>query len=89
MCAVLEDRGYRRDEIAKMTPWYAQHIIFAPRDETGEFRFLKPRPKPDADPFAQTREILFRRGWPRWRIDAKIEEIRRGVRQPAKQRRRS
>jgi len=72
---ILEDRGYRRNDIAALPRRYVRALLAVERDEHGNFAFLKPNRGsglPPADHKRQVREVLFRRGLPDWLIEEMI-----------------
>lgn len=79
---LLTDKDHTRDEIRDMDIEWANEIIFPERDDKGQPAFLaklKRRTttsKSSYDPIDQYRQVLWLQGWPAYKIDAKIAELK-------------
>lgn len=78
VCVCLEELGYRRHEIGKLSRRYIQRVLFGTeRDENGQPKFLSRKADPDkVNPLDPYRAILFRRGFPRHVIEARVNALR-------------
>lgn len=68
--ALLEEKGYRVDDIRRLTRRYACALLAADPEQIG-----KRSRGPDADPFEQFRQVMLRRGIPRHRVEKQIRDF--------------
>ena len=86
MFAILEERGYKRWEIAKLDRGYVSRIVGYPRDNKGrvEPENAPPRP-PTEDRWKKYRDTMRQHGWPEWRIEEWIIAIQQAQQQESVQ----
>jgi len=76
VCAILEDAGYRRDQIKDLTIGYVRRVVQHARDEKGRVEFERPAAsKPD--PENTVVAWLKRRNYPAHLIGERTREILR------------
>lgn len=76
ICAMLEDLGYRRDQIKHLTRWYVKRVLQHARDKNGEL--ILPRQVQQKKTLSyeqQLRNILRKRGYPEQYLERKVEEL--------------
>lgn len=72
--AMLEDAGYRRHEIGKLSRGYIRAVLFHKREEDG--RLVIPRKKAQRiSAETQIRQMVLRRKLPLDRFEAKVREL--------------
>ncbi len=75
MCALLEERGYRREQILQLTRNYVRRVLWHKRDNHGNLD-TGPVIKPDGPSRAEVlRRTYWKRGWPAHKIDQRVSEI--------------
>lgn len=76
LCASLEDAGYRREEIGRLTRWYILRVLSHPRNKGAvvvrRVPWFADGSLTDAN---RIRRILLRQGCPEWRIEARLREV--------------
>lgn len=76
ICAMLEDAGYRREEIKHLTRWYVKRVLQHARDKNGELILPKHQQQKKTLSYEQQlRNILRKRGYPEQYLDRKVEEL--------------
>lgn len=76
---MLEQCGYRRHEIGRLTRAYVARVLFHPRDRDGKIRLEAyqrpgPRPREESPLESLTREYRVR-GWPEHRARAEARRL--------------
>jgi hypothetical protein len=72
MFAILEERGYRKDDILRLDPWWILNVIFYPRTKDGGFvEKIMASSEAQMTPFERFQFGCRRRGM----TDAEIETI--------------
>jgi hypothetical protein len=76
LCALLERAGYRRHEVGRLTRRYVARVLWHPRDAGGgvDTAALQPPPPDPPRPGDDVREWLRPKGWPGWRVEARVRE---------------
>lgn len=76
LCASLEDAGYRREEIGRLTRWYILRVLNHPRNK-GAVVIRRVPWFVDASltDHNRIRRILLRQGCPAWRIEERLQEV--------------
>lgn len=82
--AWLEEKGYRLEQILKLTRGYVRRVLDWPRDKNGGLRQPPVVQSEDAAPTSQEDRIRawhFERGWPAHKVEPLIREWRERVAQ--------
>jgi hypothetical protein len=75
---MLEDAGYRRHEMGKLSIRYVRAVIQHAREKDGSLRVHKQAEQgPPADQWGELKTILLRRGYRRHQIQRRIAEMQR------------
>lgn len=75
ICAMLEDAGYRRDQIKHLTRWYVKRVLQHARDKNGELILPKhQQQKKTLSEEEKIRNIWRRRGYPERYLERKVQE---------------
>lgn len=78
ICALLEEKGYRRHEIGEMTDWYVLRVLQHPRDNKGRLIWGQhDRQVRRLDWEEQVAALMRRRGVPEHQIKYAVEDARR------------
>lgn len=75
VCAILEERGYRRHEIKDLTPGYVSRVVGHDRDEKGRLRFPEAPPAGRESWEAALRRRLRNNGCPEHMVAARVLEL--------------
>lgn len=76
LCASLEDAGYHREEIGRLTRWYILRVLNHPRSKGAVVMRRVPWfVDPSLTDTNRIRRILLRQGCPAWRIEARLQEV--------------
>lgn len=71
--AILEERGYRRDQIAKLDRWYVARVLCHPKDRHGNVEVRRVQGMaPPADVAVSLRRLYRRQNWPEWRVEKQV-----------------
>lgn len=73
VCAFLEECGYRRKRIRRLTRGYVRDVLRHARDERGRLEMPASADAPSYED--RLRRILFRRNCPAWAVERKVRDI--------------
>jgi hypothetical protein len=76
LCALLEKRGYHKQDIGQLTRVYVQQVLHHATDDKGniDLRIHESRPKPVSHAEG-LRRLLWQRGWPKHKFEERIRQV--------------